>query len=121
MRNVTVRLSVIRWRGHVISENISVPAAPPKIQEVQNMKRNIRQTVVKTLDGNSYRTHSVTAYECELGSGVVDKNGKEIFEGDIVRTPWNAAKVTFESGAFYVEDAQLTKGDAYEVIGHAED
>lgn len=56
------------------------------------MKHNIRiNGEIKTVD-------------CELGSGTLDKNGKEIFEGDTVKIiddkgNGNTAKIIFKGGA----------------------
>lgn len=47
----------------------------------------------------------VQELDCELGSGVLDKNGREIFEGDIVKVVFDdedtdAGKVEFGYGEF---------------------
>lgn len=61
-----------------------------------------------------------------LATGFRDCNGKEIFEGDIVRNCFNAAVVTFKDGSFYLGDELLStfaRDDVeLKVIGHvAED
>ena len=42
--------------------------------------------------------------DCELGSGVLDKNGREIFEGDTIRyyNKSSTGKILFSQGNFCV-------------------
>lgn len=79
------------------------------------MKHNIRiNGEVKTVD-------------CDLGSGVLDKNGKEIFEGDIVDLHGEKYSVVINGAAFEIEnDDHVISLDmingSVEVVGHiAED
>ena len=69
------------------------------------MKHNIRiNGQIQTLD-------------CELGTGIYDKNGREIFEGDIVKTHAIDGRLTrrvgFNKGRFYLEDWQMMSLDNY--------
>lgn len=49
--------------------------------------------------------------DCELGSGILDKNGREIFEGDKVKISFAGwvwfDKVHFQRGAFYAGNRLL--------------
>lgn len=48
----------------------------------------------------------VKEIDCELGSGILDKNGREIFEGNKLQVSFAGwvwfDKVHFQRGAFYV-------------------
>lgn len=50
----------------------------------------------------------VKEINCELGSGILDKNGREIFEGDWVKVtpPWKGGDfvgiATYSDGEFYI-------------------
>lgn len=81
---------------------------------------NVRQRVYKTLDGQGYFGDSVVPVEGDLGSGMFDKNGKEIFSRDKVKfnnDSWEYT-VRFVRGAFYVGDKLLSEVlDQIEIVG----
>lgn len=87
------------------------------------MKHNIRQRVINQYGLPVVKIETVHG---ELGSGLLDCNGKEIFEGDIVRDIDGSETdiVVFDEGQFYLKrrDVWLSEwNDGLEVIGHAED
>lgn len=88
------------------------------------MKHNIRQRVI-----NEYGLPvvKVETIQGELGSGIFDKYGQEIFEGDEVQMEsqsggpigWNY--VEYRDGAFYLNDELLAENlQTLEVVGHVE-
>lgn len=77
---------------------------------------------------------TIKAVQGKLGSGIVDKNGKEIFEGDIIRYGFtdreDTAVVTFQNGAFcfafHFGDKTYPEvspkfASSFEVVGHVND
>lgn len=86
------------------------------------MKHTIRQRVI-----NEYGLPTVkhTTIQGELGSGIFDKNGKEIFEGDIVEIEnfCFTYTVLFINGVFVLGQELLKDylSKELEVVGHAED
>ena len=63
---------------------------------------------------------------CELGSGILDKNGREIFEGDIVRICYNLYipfLVLIENGVFVLNKKPLKEYATtdLEIVGHVDD
>ena len=84
------------------------------------MKHSIRSRTVDPIRGHVTKVEKVFG---ELGSGILDKNGREIFEGDRVKD-WEGyiCPVTFEEGVFYFGD--LLVGDyptSLEIVGHVDD
>ena len=82
-------------------------------------KHSIRQRVLDPVTG--LKVTKIETVNAELGSGVFDKNGREIFEGDIVKNDHDGEifPVTFEDGSFWAGDMELA--NYFEVVGHAED
>lgn len=77
---------------------------------------------------HTIRQHGqITQIECEFGSGLFDKNGREIIEGDIINNGVNTLPVKFSNGSllafFNGEGIGLYQHfcDGFEVVGHVED
>ena len=64
----------------------------------------------------------VKEIDCELGSGIFDKNGHEIFEGDIVGWGNYKSQVVFNDGGFVVAtwegERELSSCIEYTIVGH---
>ena len=89
------------------------------------MKHTIRQRVINEYGLPVVKVETING---ELGSGVFDKNGVEIFEGDIVEKEDTGKRhhVYFVNGGFMIHDWEgyhLLTNFPYplEVVGHAED
>jgi len=90
------------------------------------MKHSIRQRVLDPVTGLTLT--KIETVNGELGSGIVDKNGKEIFEGDIIQFS-NGSKyaIRFVKSSFVASDAwgvynlATLKTSEAEIIGHVDD
>lgn len=90
------------------------------------MKHKIRQRVINEYGLPVTKIENVNG---ELGSGLYDRNGKEIFEGDIVTNGRHNFPVKFINGALYIFDESKAEGhninphfaQGFEVVGHVDD
>ena len=90
------------------------------------MKHSIRQRVLDPVTG--LKVTKIETVTGELGSGVFDKNDKEIFENDLVQIGSvgcddKPAKARLFKGYFYVDRApiEIFTSDELEVVGHVDD
>lgn len=85
------------------------------------MKHSIRQRVI---NAQGFKTVKVVKVDGELGSKVCDKNGREIFECDLVQNDYGEIEVVKFSGATFmlgIRDLCEFDDTELEVVGHAED
>lgn len=81
------------------------------------MKHTIRQRVINEL---GLPTVKHTTVYGELGSGILDKNGVEIFEGDIINVD-NEGSYTVSIPDFWIRELDEYCTDSIKVVGHADD
>ena len=86
------------------------------------MKHRIRQRIINQF---GLPVTKIETVQGELGSGILDKNGQEIFEGDkVIYDDGDTADVVFEDGQFFLKDKDEVVADWHnmlEIIGHAEE
>ena len=90
------------------------------------MKHSIREHIIDPIRGKIVKVSTVNA---ELGSGILDVNGREIFEGDRVKVVNESGDgavmlVTFVYGTFALNE-ELALGEyedgELEVVWHVDD
>ena len=70
---------------------------------------------------------TIKAVECKLGSGIFDKNGREIFEGDVVSGAGfiELIPVIFKNAELLLDDKGFGVGafddGELEIVGHDDD
>lgn len=90
------------------------------------MKHSIRERITDPIRGKVVKISTINA---ELGSGILDKNGKEIFEGDRVKVDGLSYEdaegdtVMFFCGSFRILSRPLGQFqcDELEIVGHVDD
>ena len=90
------------------------------------MKHSIRERVVDPIRGQVVKISTINA---ELGSGITDKNGKEIFEGDAIQTSKGLFEIMIMVGGEFCAVRRSPNiavslheipTDEIEILGHAE-
>ncbi|MBR1806467.1 MAG: hypothetical protein IJ774_08800 [Selenomonadaceae bacterium] len=91
------------------------------------MKHSIRQRVIDPVTG--LKVTKIETVTGELGSGIFDKNGKEIFEGDAIQTTKGLFEIAIMTGGEFCAISRspniavslrgIPSGEM-EILGHAE-